>query len=510
MTVNCPNCNQVLAPNEMRCPNCGRERPPVIQKLPTMVLSQRQPEEPEPEIEGGFSNFPPPAGQWGNAFAAPKLEPVPDAKPEEEKDPNKSPTEPAMPTFWTCTQCVSLNPASAEYCENCGALNPAQQPVQLSASKPVDKAAVTNSTPVPVAGPVQPETDDPGEKATVKVPADLIATLAAEHSAAKRHWRLVSSSATDEGVSRRGSTNEDSLFTLELKRYYENKPESFGFYIVADGMGGQAAGEVASRIAIETVAPIVLSQFGSVWMSGERLKREYVERVLRDTISLAHTRLREYNDREGRDAGTTMTACCVVEDWAVFANVGDSRTYLFRYHRPRPAVAEVDQITDPVLPVVAADFGPEGSAEDVSKKLNNGKRETEKINRDASTEPLYVQPGLKIERVTRDQSLVQELVDQGEIGIDDVYSDPRRNVILHALGAPDEGVPVDIYFRPLEENDTILLCSDGLWEMVRDNQIAEVILAYPDLQVCAQNLVALANYNGGADNVTVILVRAEK
>ena len=109
-------------------------------------------------------------------------------------------------------------------------------------------------------------------------------------------------------------------------------------------------------------------------------------------------------------------------------------------------------------------------------------------------------------RVTRDQSLVQQLMEKGEITLEEVYSDPRRNVVLNGLGTRDETVPVDTYSRKLEAGDRILLSSDGLWEMVRDPAFAEKITHIPDPQLCANELILLACQNGGADNVSVIVV----
>jgi protein phosphatase len=315
---------------------------------------------------------------------------------------------------------------------------------------------------------------------------------------------LNSSTGTNEGLTRKGSTNEDSQFSLELNRFFENRREAFGFYMVADGMGGQAAGEVASRMAIEAISAIILNELAGPWMSGEAIKRVHVEKVLHEAILTAHARLREYNQREMRDAGTTLTACCIVEDWAVFANVGDSRTYLFR----QPAPPDVD--TQPLK-----------TMEEIT---DPGNRATVKLNeRDRATDPLVTQSNpvspadnqaassrLIVERVTRDQSLVQNLVDQGELTIEDVYTDPRRNVILYALGAPDDNLPVDLYYRDLQIGDTVLLCSDGLWEMVRDKEIVDILVVLENLQECNRNLISLANQNGGADNISVILVRVEK
>lgn len=524
-TLHCPKCNTEVAPDAQQCTNCG-QRLNNLQKMPTLILSQQggtanataseplvsQSTEPAhspvvatktPASNGGFAAVAPPA-------TAPTLpvEPTEAALITEPETAEDEKTEPALPSFWKCNQCISLNPANVDYCENCGALKLSAEPMKLTASasvpenrklEPLLVTANASARTIKAATTVPSQEDN----STAKLPTEVIAALWANEQAS--HMRLVSASGTDEGLARKGGTNEDSYFTLELRRCFENKPESFGLYIVADGMGGQAAGEIASRMAIESVAPVALTELASIWMAGGRLERAYVEEVLRDAVSAAHTRLIDYNQREERDAGTTITICCIVQNWAVFANVGDSRTYLFR--RPAPPSAVEDAPTDPVFQVLTPAEIQAASAIPTEPTLSLNDRETKKVS--SSSTPL-IAPGLTTDRVTRDQSLVQHLMEQGEITLDEVYSDPRRNVILHALGAPDPQVPVDVTYRDLELGDVILLSSDGLWEMVRDNQMVELILAQPDLHTCVQSLIALANYNGGADNITVVMVRTEK
>ena len=489
MTLYCPNCNHEFAPDDRHCANCGMERPAAIQKLPTMILSQSQAPKsqsslPDPLIPPADApeKFPKLStmaalSSTGPNNSAPVLEEPPVEDSEEEI------TDPSIPSFWKCSQCVSLNPSNVDYCENCGAPGPNTDPVALGEeTAPVPKMA---------------------EASTIKVPTNVIAALAAEYAENRRGWRLNSSTGTNEGLTRKGSTNEDSQFSLELNRFFENRREAFGFYMVADGMGGQAAGEVASRMAIESISAIILNELAGPWMSGEAIKRVHVEKVLHEAILTAHARLREYNLREMRDAGTTLTACCMLEDWAVFANVGDSRTYLFR----QPSL-EVD--TQP-LKTMEETTDPANRA---TVKLNERERATDPLktasNPVPQAESQAAPPKLIVERVTRDQSLVQNLVDQGELTIEDVYTDPRRNVILYALGAPDDNLPVDLYYRDLQLGDTVLLCSDGLWEMVRDKEIVDILVVLENLHECNRSLISLANQNGGADNISVILVRVEK
>lgn len=527
MTLKCPNCNKELALNEIKCPNCGAERDAATsQNVQTSLLNQ-----PTPVSLVGASNATPdsannPNKEYGKSVfdvfkanhynnpgwgVVPPLPVIPAAiSAEKEVEKEETPAE-TFPTFWTCQQCVSLNPSTEPYCENCGAPAPTTSPVKL-------KGEATNAV---QATPIQVDKDEPE---TDKISTDVVAALAAESAEpAPKYLRLFSSSATDVGLSRRGMANEDSLYTMEMHRYHEGNLESCGLYIVADGMGGQAAGEVASRLAIQTVSPIILSELAGPWASGVKVDIAEIEQTLKNSILMAHNKLRDYNTQEGVDAGTTITACVVIGNEALFANVGDSRTYLFRpvvENTPAPPVIE-DVPTSPTLPVINAQDAklpekPEELEQSAPKKAVLSDRVTVKMNpRELATDKLDAgklakepKPKFIIERVTRDQSLVQQLVDAGELKIDDVYTDHRRNVILHALGAPDPEVPVDTYHRTLRAGDIILLCSDGLWEMIRDKQIAEQLDLYPNLHDCAQNLVALANQNGGADNIAVVLVQS--
>jgi protein phosphatase len=145
-----------------------------------------------------------------------------------------------------------------------------------------------------------------------------------------------------------------------------------------------------------------------------------------------------------RDAGSTVTMA-VLQGWTAYiANVGDSRTYLLR----------------------------------------DG----------------------KLEQLTTDHSLVAGLVAAGTIEPDEIYTHPQRNVIYRSLGSDPE-VEVDIVRQPLQAGDRLLLCSDGLWEMVRDPEMAAVLDRTPDVWEACDQLVERANENGGPDNITAILVR---
>lgn len=262
--------------------------------------------------------------------------------------------------------------------------------------------------------------------------------------------RLISGRVSSEGVYRRGSANEDSALVLELSRVWVADPQSFGFYGVADGMGGHDAGEVASRLALETLSAWVLRQIVEPWMLNATLSSEEVGRRLLQGVEEAHRRVRDGSGEEAeRDMGTTLTAAVVLDGLAYVVNVGDSRTYLFR-----------------------------------------GETRT-------------------LRQVSHDHSVVQELVDRGEIAPEDVYTDPRRNVILASLGAPSEMSGVDLFVETIGPSDKLLLCSDGLWEMIFDRDIAEVMARNNDPQSCAEELVMLACAHGGVDNVTAVVVQVQ-
>ena len=222
-------------------------------------------------------------------------------------------------------------------------------------------------------------------------------------------------------VGRQRSSNEDSFL------------ESAPVFAVADGMGGARAGEVASRIAVETLA------------DGDAGDGE-AEAQLAETAQAANRRIYELAQKDDSRAGmgTTFTAVLVDGGDVVTGHVGDSRLYRLR---------------DEAL-----------------------------------------------ERLTRDHSLVEELVRRGELDPKDAESHPQRSIITRALG-PEPEVEVETFTCPGRAGDVYLVCSDGLTSMISEERLRDLLGADGSLDEAAQRLVEAANEAGGKDNITVVLFR---
>lgn len=247
--------------------------------------------------------------------------------------------------------------------------------------------------------------------------------------------------ATDTGRVR--DLNEDSLLAFDLRLIRQNQPRVWSLFIVADGMGGHSAGEVASDLALRGALELVQREYLAPTVDADAQDKE---NTLRDIVRRAVLQANDYVMREarsrGNDMGTTITLALVAGDRAIIGNVGDSRTYLLR----------------------------EG----------------------------------KLRRISRDHSLVQRLVDLGQITPDEVYTHPQRNAVLRSLG-DKPNIDIDVFVERLRPGDGLLLASDGLWEMVRDERMADIIAANPDPQAACRALIDAANAAGGDDNIAVIL-----
>ena len=262
-----------------------------------------------------------------------------------------------------------------------------------------------------------------------------------------RDLQLNSGRGTDVGVQRQ--LNEDSVLALEVTGMEAAGTLPAGVYIVADGMGGHEGGEVASSIAIRTIGGMIQQQVLAPLVVGEERPPtpEQAAQLLRDAILEANRRIARLARERRSDMGTTVTMALIVGNQATVANVGDSRTYLWR----------------------------------------DG----------------------KLQQVSQDHSLVARLIAAGQLTAEQGRQFDRRNEIYRALGDDNLlGEEIDVFQRRLRPFDALVLCSDGLWEMLRDEDIERIMLAAPDLSTACAQLVAAANKAGGEDNISVIIVQA--
>ena len=274
---------------------------------------------------------------------------------------------------------------------------------------------------------------------------------------------LQSGHFTDVGLVR--ELNEDSVLALNLTQYYESVQTQIGLYIVSDGMGGEAAGEVASRVTVRAVAEWVTDKLISA-----SLKSTHEERIaapthtgglrlavanghemattemLRKAVINANGEVLAYAraNPEERGLGATVTVAMIVGEVLTIAHVGDSRCYLLS--------------------------------------------------------------GERFEQLTEDHSLVQRMVNTGNLSRSEARIHPYRNVIYRSIGA-DEQIEIDIVRRKLASGDMIMLCSDGLNSMLSDDQIRDIMMVNPDPNTAAKELVVAANAAGGEDNTSIIVVK---
>lgn len=257
--------------------------------------------------------------------------------------------------------------------------------------------------------------------------------------------RLVAAGRTEPGRqhTQEGKPNQD-----DCSFQVSDPHRATGLFIVADGVSGGPDGDVASHLAVKTMraalqpllAPANAPQTDQYYLDRLCEAVEYSNKVVWQ-CGVKHP------DKNEKQAASTLTAALVVEGQAYIANVGDSRTYLFR----------------------------EGA----------------------------------LKQITRDHSKVALLVEAGEIKPDDVYTHPKRSQIYRAVGAKAT-VEVDTFTQPLLPGGALLLCSDGLWEMVRDPEMAGILTKVHDPNEACEQLIKRANDNGARDDITAIVVRCEK
>lgn len=229
---------------------------------------------------------------------------------------------------------------------------------------------------------------------------------------------------TDMGLVRK--ENQDSLLVSAER----------GLFVVADGMGGHAGGQVASSLAVKTIDEEI---------NFALLNQKKADQILEEALLKANGYIfTQGQEKQYHGMGTTVTATLFRDNLLFIAHIGDSRAYLYR-----------------------------------QGKLN---------------------------LLTQDHSLVNELYINGSLTLEEAQNHPQRNILTRALGITDKP-QLDLFSVPVQPGDGILLCTDGFYNQVQDAEIAEIIKTELSLQDLVRRMVNTALERGGHDNITVIYVQ---
>lgn len=236
-------------------------------------------------------------------------------------------------------------------------------------------------------------------------------------------------------------SNQDNFFTLVASLPHDDTELEFGLFVIADGMGGHAGGEIASSLAVRTVAHHVLAHFLLPTLGEE--PTEAFQNLMVEAIESANRTILAQARRAGSDMGTTCTAALLLGHTLYLAHVGDSRLYLLKPN--------------------------------------------------------------ELEQLTTDHSAVGRLLELGQIAPEEAHDHPLRSQLYRSVGQQPV-VQVDFLYQRLGPATKLLLCSDGLWSMLSDEQI-HATLAWGDnpAELC-YSLINQANEAGGEDNISVIVV----
>ena len=240
-------------------------------------------------------------------------------------------------------------------------------------------------------------------------------------------------------IGRERKTNEDF--------YYVSKPEDkIRLFILADGMGGYSAGEVASKMATEAVKEYIFEHFEEC-----KINKEQTEEMIKLAIDYANNKVFEQSmsNSEMTGMGTTIDVCLIYNSKLYIGHIGDSSVYRIR-----------------------KDF---------------------------------------MRKITRDDSYVQTLIEDGTITKEEAFNHPKKNMITKAVGC-ERKVESNVYSKTFIKGDILLMSSDGLTNMIKENEIFELIKKYNENEEenrkdIAEILVEKANENGGLDNITVIVIK---
>jgi len=235
--------------------------------------------------------------------------------------------------------------------------------------------------------------------------------------------------------------NEDAFFTLTTMFSYNETELPFGLYMIADGMGGHKNGEVASELAIRTIAGTILTEIYTPLMGLDPQPSELSFReIFHNGIEQANAEI----ITKSYGGGTTITAVLVIGDQMTIAHVGDSRVY-------------------------------------------------------------SIEPNGSMDALTRDHSLVKRLQELGQITPEEAAVHPQRNVLYRALGQGEPFEP-EIISTKRPERGSLLVCSDGLWNIVGKEGMESIMKSGVSPQDICDRLIDTANDAGGPDNISAILV----
>lgn len=276
-------------------------------------------------------------------------------------------------------------------------------------------------------------------------------TFAQPHRLAVRSYGM-----TDPGQVR--PANEDQFLIAVLARALQVQQSSLAkpkvqysndrghLFVVADGMGGHAGGQRASALTIDFLEDFMVDSLRQ-FMNLRGSEKEEVLVVLKRAVSQADARVcaEARNHPEYHGMGTTVTLAYSLQDELFVVHVGDSRCYLLRERQ--------------------------------------------------------------LQQVTSDHTITQELVRKGMLAASEASSHHLRHVITNAIGGAEQGVQVEFHQRALRSGDCLLLCSDGLTDMLSDAEITSILEAEEDPQRACEALIAAANEKGGRDNITTVVAR---
>ncbi|HET60405.1 MAG TPA: serine/threonine-protein phosphatase [Chloroflexi bacterium] len=236
--------------------------------------------------------------------------------------------------------------------------------------------------------------------------------------------------------------NEDSIFTMDTLLATDNGILNFGLFIVADGMGGHAKGEEASSRAIQAMVEHVLRHLFLPMVNPAGFSQP---EPVQEVLENGMRRINEQLLVEIPDGGTTMTAMIILGNYLTIGHAGDSRAYL------------IDEQGD-------------------------------------------------LEQLTKDQTLVQRLVDLGQLSLEEGRNYNQKNVLYSALGQ-NESVDIQLSTRRIPQAGYLILCSDGVTVCVDDDTIKSIVSSSAHPQEASERLIADANAAGGPDNISAIVIK---